>query len=182
MRCSACLIIVSFAIGGAAPPSPANASTSKRGTLYSPMSAPALANATRRTPLSVLDANDTQCRNRRTIAAWLRDLGHTYVRSIRWTGGRCRLERKENAIDAGGARCGQALLQLKRPLSAKDRPMVEVYFESSPGGTAKAYAFRGVVQTREGEEYTRFTADFEAAWRMRFPAGPRGPKHAICRR
>ena len=85
-------------------------------------------------------------------------------------------------MDAGGARCGQALLQLKRPLSAKDQPMVEVYFEPSPGGAAKAYAFRGIVQTRDGEEYTRFTADFEAAWRMRFPDGPHRPGQADCRR
>ena len=42
------------------------------------------------------------------------------------------------------------------------------------GRPGKAYAFRGLLLTKEGPDNIRFRRDFDAAWRERFPrARPR---------
>jgi hypothetical protein len=59
-----------------------------------------------------------------------------------------------------------------------DTPMVEIYFEKPDHGhLGTAYAFRGVLMTRDGDpDYIRFRKDFEAGWNERFPAAGISPR------
>lgn len=131
----------------------------------------ALAGAARTTVLAEIDHNGTQCRPERTVEAWLRDLTGRAARSITWTGGRCRLARKESPTDSGGRWCGQATIRYARPLDATDEATIEIYFEDPKSGhPGKAYAFRGVMRGADGWEYVRWSSEFEALWRSRFPS------------
>lgn len=140
-----------------------------------PLPAAGLAAAARAARLAEIDPFGTGY-GEETIGSWLGALTRGEARSIAWSGGRCRLVRREVARDAGGAgaRCGHATIRLKRPKDRSDVPLVEVYFDGPQAGArAVPYAFRGLVRLSDGESYTRFTREFEAAWRERFP--PRDP-------
>ena len=140
-----------------------------------------LAEAARHTRLADIDFDGATCKRERTVERWLRDLTGRPAAAIRWTGGPCRLRRTENARDSGGQWCGQAMIGLARVQDAKDRPLVEIYFERPRGRRpGKAYAFRGEVRLPDGLEYTRFPTEFEAAWLQRFPTrAPRGSQ-SLC--
>lgn len=140
----------------------------------SPLSPAALARAARGARLADIDPGGDH--GDRTIGPWLSALVRGRARSIAWSGGRCRLVRPEIARDSGGsgARCGHATIRLKQPGRPDDVPVVEVYFDRPRAGAVpRAYAFRGIVLLAGGLEYTRFTRDFEAAWRDRFPPSQR---------
>jgi hypothetical protein len=134
-----------------------------------------LAEAARSAKLADFDWNDEQCRRERTVEQWLADLGRDVVASVEWYGGACRLTNDVNPIDSGSDWCGGAEIRLKAPLSADDVPVVEVYFERPVDGRVAApYAFRGLMLTADGEDYTRFSAHFEAGWESRFPGAVEG--------
>jgi hypothetical protein len=128
----------------------------------------ALVAAAKATPLKLIDYDQDLCRNDRTVAAWLRELTGDEAREIVWTGGPCQLVDSRSGLDAGGAWCAQATIQLKHPRGRADRPMVEIFFDKPAGGRpGPAYAFRGDIADAG---LLRFRRDFEAAWLERFPA------------
>lgn len=134
-----------------------------------------LAKAARMARLADFDWTDAQCRPERTVEAWLAELGRDVVASVEWYGGACRLTNDVNPLDSGSDWCGGAEIHLKAPLSADDVPMIEVYFERPvEGRVAAPYAFRGTMLTADGEDYTRFSAHFEAGWESRFPGSVEG--------
>ncbi len=135
----------------------------------------ALAEAARTARLADFDWNDEQCRRERTVEQWLAELGRDVVASVEWYGGACRLTNGVNPIDSGSDWCGGAEIRLNAPLSADDVPMIEVYFERPVDGRVAApYAFRGLMLVDGGEDYTRFSAHFEAGWESRFPGAVEG--------
>ena len=135
----------------------------------------ALAEAARSARLADFDWNEEQCRRERTMEAWLAELGRDRVASVDWYGGACRLVNDVNPLDGGSDWCGGAEIRLKTPLSADDVPMIEVYFERPVDGRVAApYAFRGLLLTPDGEDYTRFSAHFEYGWESRFPGSVEG--------
>jgi hypothetical protein len=123
------------------------------------------------TPLKLIDYDQVLCRNERTIAAWLKDLGPE-VAAVTWTGGPCQLSTDASPLDSGSDWCAQANIRLKHPRNRQDRPMVEIYFDKPRRGVpSPAYAFRGFLPDKDGEvEAIRFRRDFEAVWEERFPA------------
>lgn len=136
----------------------------------------ALAEAAQATILADIDWNERQCESGRTVAAWLGALTAGEVAAIRWYGGACRLANADNPIDSGGGPCGGAEIRLKRPNDADDVATIEIYFEAAKHGRpGKPFAFRGSMEVADGWDYTRWSADFEADWRSRFPdaGGPR---------
>lgn len=135
----------------------------------------ALAEAARTARLADFDWNDEQCRRERTVEQWLAELGRDVVASVEWYGGACRLTNDVNPLDGGSDWCGGAEIRLKGPLSADDVPTIEVYFERPVDGRVAApYAFRGLLLTPDGEDYTRFSAHFEFGWESRFPGSVEG--------
>jgi len=138
-----------------------------------PPSGTALAEAARKAKLATIDPSGEGEYGDMTVEDWLTGLSRGRVRGVAWTGGRCRLVIPENPTDAGGAgaRCGRAVIRLAEPRGPDDRPEIEIYFNlPKPGQALEAYAFRGVIESKDGREYTRFTRDFEAVWRERFGA------------
>lgn len=126
-----------------------------------------LAEAGRQAPVRALDYGDDRC-DPRTVDQWLHDLAGREARAIRWTGGPCRLVGP--GIDAGSRWCARAEIVLRRPARRRDRPAIEVFFESPVAGRpGEAYAFRAVMPTDTGGELIRFRREFEAAWVARFP-------------
>jgi hypothetical protein len=117
-------------------------------------------------------AYDGTCGSDCTVGTWLTRLTAPEARSLRWTTGRCRLTNVLNPLDAGtGAHCVQAVIDLRRPRTRADRPEIEVYLEKAKGGRpGKAYAFRGLMISADGPDYTRFPQDFASDWTSRFPA------------
>ncbi len=143
----------------------------------SPVPSVALAKAARTAPLKEIDNRQGRCVER-SVEQWLKELTGQEVRSIRWSGVACQLT-GPGPLDGGGHWCGQADLILKHPKNRTDRPMIEVYFEKPVHGRpGKPYAFRGVMLTADGPDYSRFPEDFEADWRSRFP--PRGKSSKAC--
>lgn len=138
-----------------------------------PPSKAALVAAAREARLATIDPSGAEEYGDRTVGNWLAGLTGGRVRSVAWTGGRCRLVIPESPQDAGGAgaRCGRAVIHLARPRGRDDRPEIEIYFNlPKPGQALEAYAFRGVIESKDSREYTRFTREFEAVWRERFGA------------
>jgi hypothetical protein len=134
----------------------------------------ALAAAGRQARLKDIDYNETHCDADLTVEAWLRTLVGRHARAIAWSGGRCVLINARNPLDSGSDWCAQATVTLAHPERRDDRATVEVYFEKPVHGRPGVpYAFRGLMATRDGPDYTRFRKDFEAEWIERFgpPAG-----------
>ncbi|MFO1160746.1 MAG: hypothetical protein U1E60_18040 [Reyranellaceae bacterium] len=136
----------------------------------------ALAAAGRRATLAMIDYGSEYCDGAATVEAWLKALVGEQARSITWTGGKCVLVNDMRpGIDASEwPYCAQATVTLVHPKNKDDEPMIEVYFEKPvQGRPGKAYAFRGIMETREdGPDYIRFRKDFEGVWDERFPPGP----------
>ncbi len=130
--------------------------------------------AARQAPVRAIDYDQERC-DRRSVEQWLKALTGPDARTISWTAGRCQIVGP--GIDQGSDRCVQAHIALAHPQSAKDRPMVEVFFESPvKGRPGKAYAFRGLMQAADGLDMSRFRKDFEYDWTSRFPAAKRAIK------
>lgn len=88
------------------------------------------------------------------IAAALTCVGDT-AKSIRWSGGRCRLTNKLNPLDGGANWCGQAVITPKR---GQHEATIEVFFEKPAHGKAGApFAFRAIADTKDGPDYMRET-------------------------
>lgn len=130
-----------------------------------------LIQAARATPVRAVDYDQDRC-DGRTVEQWLKALTAANARSISWTAGRCEIVGP--GIDAGSRWCAQASIALARPKSAKDRPMVEVFFEAPVRGRpGKAYAFRGLMQAADGLDMSRRREEFEYDWTSRFPRAKR---------
>ena len=135
----------------------------------------ALANAGRQATLKMIDYGTTYCDSALTVEAWLKALVGTEVRRIAWSGGKCELVNDMRpGIDASSwPYCAQATITLIHPKDRHDTPVIEIYFEKPvQGRPGAAYAFRSVMNTRDGGgDYGRFRKDFEAVWDERFPPG-----------
>ena len=135
----------------------------------------ALADAGRQATLSLIDYGSAYCDGDTTVEEWLKALVGKQARSIAWTGGKCVLVNDLNPLDASSwPYCAQATVTLVRPKDKNDTPIIEIYFEKPvQGRPGVAYAFRGVMETRDdGPDYIRFRKDFEAEWDERFPPDP----------
>jgi hypothetical protein len=136
----------------------------------------ALAQAGRQATLKMIDYGTTYCDGALTVEAWLKALVGTEARRITWSGGKCVLvSDMRPGIDASSwPYCAQATITLVHPRDRHDSPLIEIYFEKPvEGRPGAAYAFRGVMNTRDdGADYGRFRKDFEAVWNERFPPGP----------
>ena len=138
----------------------------------------ALAAAGRRATLQSIDYDEVHCEQARTVEAWLHALAGANAKAIDWSGGPCDLDNGLTPLDAGSPWCAQARVRLAHPRDKNDTPMIEIYFdEPRRGRPGRAYAFRGLIQTRTGAwDLTRMRHDFEAEWVERF-----GPTPAACR-
>jgi hypothetical protein len=136
----------------------------------------ALATAGRQATLKLIDYGSDYCDGDMTVEAWLRALVGKHALNITWSGGRCVLVNDlRPGIDASSwPYCAQATVTLARPKNKDDAPIIEIYFEKPvQGRPGEAYAFRGVMETRDdGPDYMRFRKDFEAVWDERFPPDP----------
>jgi hypothetical protein len=137
----------------------------------------ALATAGRQATLKLIDYGNDYCDGDSTVEEWLRALVGKHALSITWSGGRCVLVNDlRPGIDASSwPYCAQATVTLVRPKNKNDMPIIEIYFEKPvQGRPGEAYAFRGVMDTRDdGPDYIRFRKDFEAVWDERFPSAPK---------
>ena len=138
------------------------------------VSGAALAAAGRQATLKMIDYGQDHCDGATTVEAWLTALAGKQAKSIAWAGGDCQLVNDMRpGIDASSwPYCAQATVTLVHPKNRDDTPVIEIYFEKPvQGRPGKAYAFRGVMETRDdGPDYIRFRKDFEAVWKERFPA------------
>ena len=161
MRRIACLLILAWAL-------PAEAQPSKT------VSGVALVAAGKQAVLKSIDYGEDHCDGDMTVQAWLTALVGKQARGIAWAGGKCQLVNDlRPGIDASSwPYCAQATVTLVHPKNRNDTPMIEIYFEKpNQGHPGKAYAFRGVMETRDdGPDYIRFRKDFEAVWNERFPS------------
>ncbi len=129
--------------------------------------------AGRRATLKAIDYGEDRCDAAVTVDAWLKGLAGKQARAIVWSGGPCVLVNDMRpGIDASSwPYCAQATITLVHPKSKDDTPLVEIYLEKPEHGRpGRAYAFPGALMTRDGDgDYIRFSKDFEAGWRERFP-------------
>jgi hypothetical protein len=136
----------------------------------------ALVEAGRRATLKLIDYGNDYCDGAITVEEWLKALVGKQARSTSWTGGQCVLVNDlRPGIDASSwPYCAQATVALVHPKDKDDTPIIEIYFEKPvQGRPGAAYAFRGVMETRDdGPDYIRFRKDFEAVWDERFPPDP----------
>jgi len=144
------------------------------------VSGAALAAAGRSATLKMIDYGSEYCDGDVTVEEWLKALVGKQARAIAWSGGQCVLVNDMRpGIDASSwPYCAQATVTLVHPLNKDDTPVVEIYFEKPDGGRpGAAYAFRGALETRDGDpDYIRFRKDFEAGWNERFPATRTPPR------
>ena len=147
-----------------------------RATAQTEPSKAALATAGRQATLKLIDYGNDYCDADTTVEEWLRALVGKHALNITWSGGRCVLVNDlRPGIDASSwPYCAQATVTLVRPKNKDDTPIIEIYFEKPvQGQPGEAYAFRGVMDTRDdGPDYMRFRKDFEAVWDERFPPDP----------
>ena len=125
--------------------------------------------------LESIDDGSSYCDGKMTVEEWLKGLAGEYARAISWTGGKCQLVTGQSPLDVASWRwCAQATVSLVHPRNRDDAPMIEIFFEKPVHGRpGAAYAFRGVMMTRDdGLDFSRFRKDFEAEWRNRFPPAP----------
>jgi len=151
-----------------------SAAAAGHGRMTKGMANAALAATARQTMLRAIDYDQVHCDADLTLETWLQALTGANARSIAWSGGRCELANDINPLDSGSDWCAQATITLAHPKSPDDTATVEIYFERPVHGRpGQAYAFRGVMVTADGPDYTRFRKDFEAEWIERFgaPAG-----------
>jgi len=112
--------------------------------------------------LSDIDFARKSCGDHRTVEQWLKQTTGRSVRSIRWTGGACTIVNKDNPRDAGTKWCARADVT---PRAGDIPATVEVFFDRPRHGRpGRAFAFRAVVQTKDGWDTMRETSAFEANW------------------
>jgi hypothetical protein len=170
MKLAITLVAMGWVLAAAAPI--AGAAGSRPETA---VSGAALAQAGRRSTLKAIDYGRDYCDGGTTVAAWLEALVGKEARAIRWTGGKCQIVSDQGPLDVASWRwCAQATVSLVHPRNRSDTPMIEIFFEKPVRGhPGAAYAFRGVMMTRDdGDDISRFRKDFEAEWRDRFPVTP----------
>jgi len=166
-------------LGGAAAARPLVAFAQPAQLAKGSISTAALATAGRSATLKMIDYGSDYCDGDVTVEEWLKALVGRQARAIAWAGGPCQLVNDlRPGIDASSwPYCAQATISLVHPLNKDDTPMVEIYLEKPDRGRpGPAYAFRGFLQTRDGDpDYIRFRKDFEAGWSERFPAAAGAP-------
>jgi hypothetical protein len=60
----------------------------------------------------------------------------------------------------------------RKPRSRPDKATIEIYFEApKQGKPGAAFAFRGIVNTKDGWDYVRDTAAFAVNWRETYAHG-----------
>lgn len=129
--------------------------------------------AGKRATISEIDYQRADCNDKRTLEAWLKQTVGASARSVRWGGGRCVLAVKENPRDAGTKYCAHAVIA---PKQGKHAATVEVYFDPKNGKLGKAFAFRGIVHTKDGPDYVRETSGFEFNWSETYVPGYKAPQ------
>jgi hypothetical protein len=123
----------------------------------------ALAQAAREARLDQIDGFRKQCGDSRRVADWLNDVVGESAKSIRWSGGRCRLTNKLNPLDGGTNWCGQAVITPKR---GRHAATIEVFFEKpAHGRPGVPFAFRAIADSKDGPDYMRETFGFEVNWK-----------------
>ena len=136
----------------------------------------ALVAAGRQAKLSAIDYGENHCDGDLTVEEWLKSLVGRHARAIAWAAGDCQLVTDLNpGIDAASwPWCVRAEITLAHPRNRNDVPMAEIYLEKpAHGRPGAAYAFRGLMLTRDGgPDFIRFRREFEADWRERFPPDP----------
>lgn len=125
--------------------------------------AASLIDAAKTAKLSQIDDRRNYCEDDRRVDEWLKEVVGSTSKSVRWHGGRCVLARKENAIDAGTKWCAHAVIA---PKGRGRDATIEVYFEKPVRGRPGVpFAFRSLVFTPDGWDYSRNTNGFEFNWR-----------------
>lgn len=129
--------------------------------------------------INQIDYARRDCRDTLNVEAWLRSVVGPSAKSIAWSGGACKLANKQNPIDAGTDWCAQAEIA---PKQGGDMATVEIYFEKpKQGRPGEAFAFRGIVNTKDGWDYVRDTAAFAADWRATYAPDESNPASDDCR-
>jgi hypothetical protein len=127
---------------------------------------------------SVGDIDDAKksCDDDRSVQEWLSDTVGKSARSIRWSGGACKLVFKDNPRDAGTQWCARADVV---PKKGGPPATIEVTFDRPKGGRpGKPLAFRATVKTKDGWDYMRETSAFEANWGETYIADYKPPDDA----
>ena len=124
--------------------------------------------------LADIDYQERHCDSDMRVEDWLKQLTGKDARRIVWVGGKCQIVGIGPGIDAQSHPwCARAEIYPARPLNRNDTPIVEIFLERPhQGKPGPAYAFRGVMITKEGPDMIRFRREFETGWRERFPAAP----------
>jgi hypothetical protein len=171
MKPIACLLLAAalLAAGPAMAGRPAKA-------IYRGVPRAALIAAAKAARVASIDNLEVYCDTDDTIETWLTRLTGPLVRTVDWSAGKCELVNNLNPNDAGGNYCVQASLTLKHPKGRADTPEIEIFFEDPKAGRpGEVYAFRGMMNTPDGGDYSRSRKEFEADWRSRFPHAPPPP-------
>ena len=86
------------------------------------------------------------------------------AKSIRWSGGRCRLTNTRNPLDGGTNWCGQAVIT---PQRGQHAATIEVFFEQpAHGRPGVPFAFRAIADTKDGPDTMRETFAFAVNWKQ----------------
>ncbi len=153
MRCAKLTIVALLLLVVLAP----NALAASRGATPSD-----LINAAKAATVSVVDYQRKDCKDDRTIEDWLKEAVGDAARSIKWTGGACKLANRDNPRDAGTKWCAQATIA---PNKGGPPATIEIYFEAPKGGQpGKLFVFRASVRTKAGWDTMRETLAFENNW------------------
>jgi hypothetical protein len=124
----------------------------------------ALAQAARDARLDQIDAFRKQCGDRRRVADWLKDVVGDSAKSIRWSGGRCRLTNKLTP-----ARWRDQLVRpgrdhaATRPARRHHRGLFRTAHARQAG---RPFAFRAIADTKDGPDTVRETFGFAVNWKQ----------------
>jgi hypothetical protein len=110
---------------------------------------PALVRAGKAATVSQVDYQRADCKDGRTIEAWLKDAVGDTARSIKWSGGACLLANKQSPRDAGTKWCPSRHHVEEGRLPA----MVEL-FRCAKVGRSGNPSFRA-ARTKAGWDYAR---------------------------
>ncbi len=126
--------------------------------------------------LADIDYGEKHCDGDLRVEDWLKQLTGRNAKRIMWVGGKCEIVGIGPGIDAQSHPwCARAEIELARPQGRNDVMLAEIFLERPRNGKpGPAYAFRGIVMTKDGPDMVRRHTEFAAGWRERFPDAPSG--------